>query len=115
MYLMIGNFKMFAVLTTTSAMISEPLSPVQKDIILNSQYQYINLIDLYFQNNTIAINFEFTITLEIEVKLITDTTTTSIDNNISITASSTSLNNIIFNITTDILQIEKTNETVAII
>ncbi len=47
-YLIVGNSEVFTVLTVVSAAISKPLSPIQEDIILGFQYQYINLIGLCF-------------------------------------------------------------------
>ena len=60
-------------------------------------------------------NSEFTITLEIEVKLIINIITTSTNNNAFIATSSILLNDIVFNIVTDVLQIKGTNETIVIV
>ncbi len=52
------------------------------------------------------------ITSEIEAKLIIDVIIVSINNNISIIIFSTFLNDVVFNIVTNILQIGRTNEVV---
>ncbi len=60
-------------------------------------------------------NSKFTITLEIEVKLIINITIVLINNNISIVTFSTLLNDVVFNIATDVLQTGRTNEAVVVI
>jgi len=60
-------------------------------------------------------NFEFIIILKIEVKLIINIIIVSTNNNAFIATFSISLNDVIFNITINILRTEETNETVVVI
>ncbi len=60
-------------------------------------------------------NSEFIIILEIEVKLIINIIIVFINNNVFIVTFSILLNDVVFNIATNILRMEGTNETVFII
>ena len=108
-------------MATVSSTDIEPLSPIQKDVILGSRYQYILLASALFGGDTPAISAKFTLTPEIEAKLTAyDDAIASLPDDYPIdlspfatTPSNTLFGDIVYAIATNVVQRKETQERMA--
>ena len=69
-YFLIDVFKVAIALAVATITLSEPLSQVQRDVMLSPRYQYISLSLSAFSNQIVVISAKFILILKIEIDLI---------------------------------------------